>query len=962
VRVDEANLGAKDTQRRVRIDDLIPAGETPDTTRTRLTDLTDQYLVVTTDREAEVAHEALIRHWPRMKEWVSANRPNLLCRQELAAAARAWVDRGHLRKDLAHRGRRLSELAALRTDKKLRLNGAETDYLRACESQQWWGQVVRLCGLAVAGLLLVGLIVVWLVSAHREAKSKGDLAESETKRADDEARNAKEQRLLREEAERTAEQAWRNQYVGLLNLAAQAEIHGQFDYMRMVLDELRPLPGKSYHLTFPWYHYWRSCHRERLLIRDLSGFHIAYSPDGRLLAAGGRGDVRVWEAASGREVSFFSHPGFVNSITFNHDGRLLASGGPDDGFIRVWELSSSKEIRRFPIDNATAIAFRPLGDTLVAAGVDGVTRVWDLDSEEEVTALRPLEDLTSPVDVARTLGLLASSLPQGPFLAAPGLLAGSSEETSSFALSGDGRFVATGGRDGLARVWELDSGDQRIPLLHRGGHIYSVSFSSDAKYLAAFANDGRINVCERDSGREVGEPIELEVAGAGPSIVFSRDNKYLAASGGERAVRVWEVGSGREIVSPLRHESWVDSVAFSPDSHFLASGGDEAVRIWEVATNRKESSLVPDQVSGPVAVSSDNKLVAASRRLDGLVRVWELDSGIDRAFLQASHEVRSVAFSPTSRLLVSGYRDGFVRVWDLESGEQCSSFFHSGGVHSIAFSHDGRQLASGGDDGFVRIWKLDSGEEMAALPHRGWVGSVAFSRDDSLVASGAVDGLVRVWESASHRMIFSLQHGRVIDRVSSVDAVVFSPDGKQLASGGSNGFVRLWELKTGKETAAFSHGRWVGSVAFAPDGQSLAAGGKDWFIRLWELASRKEVLVPLERDDWIDSVAFSPDGKSLVSGGNGVRVWRAVTDHEVHTYCDRHAQAFPDKVDCQLDLVLACWSIYLHHQPEAREDARRALEQGREKLLQLQKQRRLKPDQERWIDAFQTALDGRAVP
>jgi hypothetical protein len=119
--------------------------------------------VISANGNAEVAHEALIRHWPMMRLWVSAFRADLVDRQEVASAARQWVDSGRRPDRLTHRGDPLAKLARLRDHRALRLNASEADYLTACIHRQQTNRRLRTGGILAVILGLAAGVIVFSV-------------------------------------------------------------------------------------------------------------------------------------------------------------------------------------------------------------------------------------------------------------------------------------------------------------------------------------------------------------------------------------------------------------------------------------------------------------------------------------------------------------------------------------------------------------------------------------------------------------------------------------------------------------------------------------------------------------------------------------------------------------------------------------------------------------------------------
>jgi WD40 repeat protein len=835
--------GGEDTRRRIRRSALTPLGDPQ--AMDAVTETYGRHRLLSFDRDpdtreptVEIAHEALLTAWTRLRGWIDEARDDLRTLDRLATSAEEWRASNHDPSFLL-RGSKLerteewaaSTSVAIAADDRSYLEESvgERDRERAAEDERR----ARERSLERRSAVRMRALVAVLTVAAVIASTLTILAVGQRNRASQQERIATARELA---AAAVANLDVDPQRSLLLALAA-ADVTGQDDHLPEVEEALRRSLAAD---------------REVLTIQGLPYGFLAISPDGNLLVT--RGPVAgvpegedpgfvVRDLRTGAELQTLAgQPGGFTDVAYSPDGTRFAALAPDSTLI-VWETGSWSRERTIDlgreISYAGGLTFSPDGRLLAAVGGDGIVSIVDANTGREIRRMqRPRSSFLgvafSPdgrrVGAAPNLGD-ARTIPIWDV--GTGRLVLELETNGSsqlgIAFSSDGRSITTSDFEGSVRIWDARSGTERQVLEGHQGAVWMVAYSPDGRRIASVGDDG-VRVWDAEDGREL-----MAFRGHEEAVYlvrFTPDSDRLVTGGGH-SVRVWDVSpsGGGELLTIGASATSVDSVTFSPDGSRLLTVGD-GVRQWDARTGEPVTAASPlawmDAVYGPdgdrfataggtlisasdsgqellamdvgdadgtysIAYSPDGRWIAGGvgkRQVSGLVYVWDVDTG-DR--IQSLGElgspydqVRGVAFSPDGARVAGIAYSGSVHIWDVASGgELLSVDTGADNTGGIALSPDGTLLATSGGDG-AALWNADSGELVVRLRgHTGDVPDVVFSADGAMVATASEDGTARIWDAATGRLLHTL-----FGHEGSVTGVAFSPDGTTVATSGSDGTVR----------------------------------------------------------------------------------------------------------------------------------------------------------------------------
>lgn len=652
----------------------------------------------------------------------------------------------------------------------------------------------------------------------------------------------------------------------------------------------------------------------------------------------------------GGYATLYGHLGPVTSVDFSPDGKLIASGSTDTS-VKIWDATTGQEMRTLWGDSGeiSSVAFDPKGSRFVSASITGAIKVWDVTVGKEILTLAGHSSSVTSASfspdgkriISSAIGRIISSAIGGRkkvrfdkddtiklWDATTGehlqTFVGHTDAVEQVTFSPDGTKIASASSDSTVKLWDVGTGQVKHTLEGGAGAVRSVAFSPDGMRIATGGND--VKLWDVNSGEAVRTHTGSSASVA--SLDFSPDGRLItfANSDGTMSLLDLTVNSNRLIQVGLSiaipkvdkatkdvqfaqkgTEHYFTSVAFSPDStRIVTANNDHTVKLWD-ATDVQGSGWHPEPDRGSwrndvfqVAFGQDGSQITATTTsigggTDALKRtckLWDTVSGNELCTLQLQSEVsdkselqfhsfspngkyvllylsrtppplvaeadRWILFDASTGLTLRTFRDDFSAV-SYDGGRPTPGW----GLSRRAVSSDGTKTATFCDDGRVKLLDTLSGKPICVL--RGFMNattSLAFSIDGTKIATASVDGPIKLWDALTGQELNTLQGSP-----EEVTSLSISPDGTRIASGLSDNTIKIWDATTGQQLIVLKgHSGPVSSIAFSPDGERMISASLDGTIKLWDATpSMHEPRNLRDLFEGFDELHFSPDGKRIVS-------------------------------------------------------------------------------------------------
>ncbi|MCB9451168.1 MAG: protein kinase [Anaerolineaceae bacterium] len=831
--------GSEDTRRRATHAELLSITETTDL----MEEIIDQfaaYRLLSLDHDpqtrqpiVEVAHEAILREWDRLRKWLNESREDIRQERVVSRAAQDWHQQQRDVSYLLHGARldqvekwcetttlvqtpleqafiaeslkqreRVHQLDIERKTREARLERRSRNFLRGLVAV-----------FAVAAVIAGGLSVL---AFSLNAQSQRSAAEFRSIALTFGAQDTTENNSRPDLALALAHEA--------VNMDDPPVLAQQIFFKVATSTPIR------------W----------RITEHHASVFNVDFSPDGRkAVTIGWDGRAILWDVATHETLQSLQYEGGrLVGVEFHPSGDIVAVSSWDDSMLILWHLDTD-ETDKYPLDRGwlPIIDFTSDGSRLIVATQSGGVVMLEVATGE---ILKTFQEGTAAL--------------------------------LSAAFSPDDRYIVSVGQENAIRIWDAETGEIVQTLKHPGDDdiwLFRAVFLADSERILSGGTDGIMYLWDWRTGDILQTYPQGEDEPRHVQDITLNAEETLVATGDDRGrLYIWDVATGRLEYTYLGHKQRIRNLEFSPDGKTILTGSNDGTAVLLDVYGAGVADIIAlDIPSDPsVALSPKGNTIAigTTEAGNGAIQIRDSLTGVlSYTFGQQPSFVNVLAYSPDGKIIVSGDSTeavdaGYAYVWNSTTGELIAVLDeHSLGIGDIAFSPDGKRAAISETQGArILIWDTQTWEVVLHIDEpNDWVGAVAFSPDGSKLYAGSRDGTISVWDSETGD-----SRGNLAESLGYISSLTLNRDGSRLIAAASTDAI-VFDTNTGElvHTLTYHAPFLVVDATYSPDERYILTSSTDHTLILWDAQTGEPIHRLVGHTDQVWAGYFSEDGQTITS-------------------------------------------------------------------------------------------------
>jgi WD40 repeat protein len=871
--------GVPDTRRRALKEELLAIGGDAEAAEKLIYELaTTRLLTVGRDEAAgqdtvEVAHEALIRNWGRIGEWMAEGREMARQRGILRQAAKEW-EKSEKNPEYLFHGTRLAQMEEFVTAHGQDLGTLEKEFIAAgTAAREAQRRKKRRNTRAFIGALMVVLLVVIYFAYQADRNEKKALHQLAVNYWDTAQRMRKN----------------KDNFKSLHLFCEALTIENNKRFREVLLTDMNALWR-----TQPLLHLFT--HKDRI-----NG--ARFSKDGsRILTWSLYNPARLWDASTGKPIgSVMEHEEPVNGAIFNKNDTQILTWS-DDGTARLWDAASGKSIGQVMQhdDEVWGAVFNRDETRILTWSYDNTARLWD------AVTCKPIGKVMEHNGAAVWEATFNKN--ETRILTWSKYFAFEENDTIRLWEAGTGKPIGeiikyesplytmdieleekkppdltfTWRYDSIIRLWEAATGKPTGDFWKNVAWMKGAIFNKDGSRILTWGDNGTARLWDAATGKPFGEVIrhDDEVLGA----IFNPDDTRILTWSDDGTARLWDATTGKPFGEVMKHEEPVKGAIFRKDgTHILTWSADRTARLWDAATGKPFGEVMKNEysVNGAIFDTNETRVLTWTGDIyleNGTACLWDASSGKPiGVVMKHDGAVNGAIFNRNETRILTWSDDYTALLWDTATGTPIGEIMgHDGKVKGAVFNRDNTRILTWCDDGTTKLWDGSTGKPIVEYNRfNGYYRGDYLKKKETIIVKSDSFICAQFWDTKTGKII-----GEIIDDNFGSKLRRFSISNKDetcTLSFGDDGTAELIDNVSGKPFGEIMrHDGPVLGAIFNKDETRILTWSSDGTARLWD-ATGKPIGEIMRHDGDLSGAVFNKNETLILTWDGTARLWDADT-------------------------------------------------------------------------------------